>query len=166
MLKRDDSFTSVVRAALAATQVTERLRHGEAVILERIARGGGATNWYYCRSPSEMPTIEALLHPGSVVSFYFDGRVQHSRNSPELMNALEDKIHKNGELVVGLLGKDRIRIEATIVVSLEDLAELVSAIDTASELFHGAFPGRDNDGRQAVTITLPDADGSLGSHPH
>lgn len=166
MPKRDEPFTAIVRATLATTPIVELLQRGEAVILERMARGGGATKWYYCRGQSELSTVEELLSPGGVVSFYFDERIRYSRYSRELEEKLEEAIENDGEVVVGLLGKDGTCIDATVVVSREDVSDFISAIDPASELFYGTFPGRDNDGKQAVTVTLPDNDGIVRPHPH
>jgi len=166
MLRKNDAFTSIVRERLAMTPIAEQLHQRSAVVLERIARGGGAVNWYYCRGQTELALIEEELSPGSVVSFYFDGRIRHSSCSPEIINSLERAIAESGEVVVGILASDGIHIDATDVVSLDDLRDFMSDIGPSAELFYGAFPSRDNDGSQAVTVTLPDNDGVLRSHPH
>jgi 2,3-bisphosphoglycerate-independent phosphoglycerate mutase len=166
MIAKDIKFASVARAVLAMTPIASRLLSTEAVILERVARGGGVVNWYYCRSQKEMPIIEEFLRPGSVVSFYFDNRIRRSRQSPELRRELEEIITKSGEVVVGFLERDGMRIDAAVVVSSDDLREFISAIDPSTEIFYGLFPDRDNDGIRAVTATLPDNDGIVRPHPH
>jgi hypothetical protein len=150
MLRKDDAFTSIVRATLAVTPIAERLRHEDAVVLERIARGGGATNWYYCRDRAEMTAIEEKLSSGSVVSFYFDGRIRHAVYSAEVAADLEAAIAKNGEVVVGALRNDGVQVDATVAVSLDDLGDFMSALAPSPELFYGAFPGRDNDGAKRL----------------
>src|SRR5690242_5896116 len=103
MLRRGDAFTSIVRATLAATPIAEHLRYGPALVLECLARGGGAINWYYCHNLTGMALIEEELSPGSVVSFYFDGRMRHAVHSAAVAGDLERAIATNGEVVVGIL---------------------------------------------------------------
>src|SRR5262245_6738961 len=121
MLRRDEAFTLIVRATLAKTPITEQLRCESAVVLERIARGGGAANWYYCRNRVDLAVLEERLSPGSVVSLYFDDRIWHSVYSAEVAANLEATIVKDGEVIVGALRNDGIEIDATVVVSLDDL---------------------------------------------
>src|SRR6185295_5183911 len=101
MLRRDESYTSIVSATLANTSIAARLQREQAVVLERMARGGGATRWYYCRDQSCLGAIEGLLSPGAAVSFYFDNRIRHSRYSQELEDRLGDAIRDVGEMVLG-----------------------------------------------------------------
>jgi hypothetical protein len=82
MLRTSDSFTSIAHSTLAMTPVGKLLETSGAVVLERIARGGGATNWYSCSGQSQLEMIEARLLPGSVVSFYFDERIRLGPLSP------------------------------------------------------------------------------------
>lgn len=165
MRRESNAFTDIVRASLAATPVSERLQDAAAVILERIARGGGATNWYWCRDAGDLPLIESELSPGSVVSFYFDGRVSHGPDRERAVAAVRDKVSSLGNIVIGILA-DRVHIDMTVVVSVDDLVETAEAYPVSSEVFYGEFPGRDNDGLLAITVTLPDNDGVVRGHPH
>jgi hypothetical protein len=74
---------------LSATSIGERLETRCAVVLERIARGGGATKWYECADESRLPALISRFSPGSVVSFYFDGRIQSDVYSDVLRQSLE-----------------------------------------------------------------------------
>lgn len=65
-----DAITDVIDRS-AVIPLLERSRHG-AVVLERIVRGGGATRWCFLRQLEQLKTLQDLLQPGSVVSFYFD----------------------------------------------------------------------------------------------
>ena len=159
-------FLEIVRAALARTRVRDLLGSNAAVVLERIARGGGATEWYYCRGTSDLDAVERSLSPGSVVSFYFDGRIRSSSNAPPVLADIEKIIDDTGDAVVGVVGEDGVKMSVEVVVSREDLVEFMSTIGPASRVFYGAFPARDDDGSRAVTITLPDRDGISRSHPH
>jgi len=166
MAKTNGEFSAIVHTVLEKTPVRELLGSGDAVVLERIARGGGATAWYYCRTGRELDAIEGRLSPGSVTSFYFDARIRRARYSPQFVTDVESIIVKAGDAFVGALGEDGIEINAEIVVSRDDLMETMSTIPRSSELFYGAFPARDNDGAAAVTVTLPDRDGVVRAHPH
>jgi len=138
----------------------------DAVILERIAMGAGATNWYYCKSTSQLGVIEAQLSPGSAVSVYFDDRIRNAFYSPAIKLEMENIIVRTGDVVLGLLCEDQLHVDVTFVDNARQLAEETSGIDSTSQIFYGAFPVRDNDGVRAVTVVLPDADGTVRPHPH
>jgi hypothetical protein len=70
------SFRLAVRTAVSATPIGDLLSAKSGVVLERIARGGGATNWYYCPKKSSLEVVESKFSPGSIVSFYFDDRIR------------------------------------------------------------------------------------------
>jgi hypothetical protein len=159
-------FTSFVKAALAATPINRLLEDNAAIVIERIAGGGGATNWFLCSNKSQLGAIEPKLSPGSVVSFYLDGRIRRAHYSPELKLYMEKIIAETGEIVFGLLREDGLQLDVEFVSGPLELAEVSSRLDGAAWVFYGAFPARDNDGVCAVTVTLPDEDGVVRPHPH
>jgi hypothetical protein len=165
-VKDEGSFLALVHAALAGTPVRDLLTSNAAVVLERIARGGGRTEWYSCRGPAELEAIEGQLSPGSAVSFYFDGRVRGSPGSPHLAADILRIIHDVGEAVVGVLADDGVKIDVDFLSSTEEVTELISTLSPASRVFYGEFPARDNDGTRAVSLILPDRDGIVRPHPH
>ena len=166
MLKHGDAYTLIVQAALGNTAICEHLKHRDAVVLERIAKGGGAVKWYHCNETS-LDAIGRELSPGAVVSFYFDGRMkQNSLLRKEVVDEIEVIIKKCRVAVVGVVADDGIHIDADDIVSTEDLAEFMSSVSPSSRLFYGVVPGRDNDGVNAITVTLPDEDGIVRHHPH
>jgi hypothetical protein len=114
----------------------------------------------------QLEMVESELSPGSVVSFYFDGRIRRAPYTARVKADIEKIISETGEAVVGILGNDGLHIEAQIIVGSEDLADFTQDLQASSEVFCGVFPGRDNDGVRAVTITLPDNDWIGGPHPH
>ena len=166
MTMKTRPFTSIVRAALALTRVETLLSTAEAVILERISYGGGATKWYYCCNSIQLETIEAEFSPGSAVSFYFDDRIRNVIYSSKLIPELEEIINKTGDVIFGLLREDGLHIDVEYVDNPQELAEITSSIDNKARVFYGAFPARDNDGAHAVSLVLPDEDGIVTSHPH
>lgn len=144
-----------------------------AIVLERIARGGGATNWYHCPNPAGLNTVAASLSPGSVVSFYFDDRIAYRRYTPDVHRQVLDLMAKlrclpgeTGEIVVGQLADDEVRIDVDFPSGAKDLDEFTATLGHSSWIFYGQYPGRDNDGVHAVTVSLPDRDGILRAHPH
>lgn len=151
-----------------------RLLHARpAIVLERIARGAGATNWYRCPGHAHLAALSAELSPGSVVSFYFDGRIASRRYTPEvreqmlqLMRSLRGIPGETGEIVVGCLDADNLHITTDFPSRPEDLDEFTQTLGTEPWIYFGRFPGRDNDGANAVTLTLPDLDGITRRHPH
>jgi hypothetical protein len=163
---RSHSYSSTVHAALLATPINELLARNSALILERIARGGGATNWFYCNDQIQLKTVEAELSPGSVVSFYFDGRFQNAIYSSELRTNLEKVFSESGNIVLGVLGEDGLHLKVAFADYLEELKAVLPEFNFGVRLYYGAFPGRDNDGIRAVTVILPDEDGIVRAHPH
>lgn len=148
--------------------VRERLdtAQGGAVVLERIARGGGATRWFVCRDRGDLTAIAAVLSPGSVVSFYFDGRIAEHTFGPGLRHEVERIIGETGEAILSQLGPDALELEVEYVTALSEYDEYTETLGSHSTLFLGTFPARDNDGINAITVTLPDRDGVVRAHPH
>jgi hypothetical protein len=142
------------------------LRARPAIVLERIARGGGATTWFHCHNQNQLDAIAAQLHPGSVVSFYFDDRIAYRHYTPQLHQQMLRIIAATGDLVVGQLAPDGLHIEVDYPATPNDLDEYTQTLGTHSHVYVGAFPGRDNDTTNAVTLTLPDLDGVTRAHPH
>ncbi|MDH5650959.1 MAG: hypothetical protein OEZ39_03690 [Gammaproteobacteria bacterium] len=160
------NYKSIVHDCLSSTDIEKNLKVKDAVVLERIARGGGATNWYYCNNVAAFNALKNELSPGSVVSFYFDERIEKCSYSKELNFKIEEIITRTGDCVVGLLKKDAINIDVDYVTSAKELSEFVSQLEPCYSFFYGQFPARDNDGSNAITITLPDEDGIVRAHPH
>lgn len=148
--------------------VRERLdtAPGGAVVLERIARGGGATRWFVCHDRGALDAIAARLSPGSVVSFYFDDRIDERRFEPGLRSEVERIVRETGEAILAQLGPDSLELEIEYVTALSEFDEYAETLGSDSTLFVGTFPARDNDGVNAITVTIPDRDGVVRAHPH
>lgn len=152
-------------AALKAARVECLLAEHSAIVLERIARGAGETRWYWVRSDDDLDRLCALLSPGSSVSFYFDDRIRLAALDDGVVQIL-DVVADAGDAVLGKLGNDGLEIVVDFVAGPGDLSEFKSELATLQPVFFGAFPGRDNDGRNAITLSLPDIDGVVRMHPH
>lgn len=155
-----------VHAAIAATPIPDRLREKDAIVLERIAYGGGATNWYYCTNPEGLLAIEAALRGGSVVTFCFDDRFVWSEDLAAVEQAANRILESEGCCLVGALCTDGYRLDAQVVLDRIDIEQTIAELTPRGRLVYGGFPARDNDGVAAVTLQLPDADGVVRPHPH
>ena len=161
-----DEVAETFAVAISETGVGRLLADGPAIVLERIARGGGATRWYWLRSTDELGRLCRRLGPGSVVSFYFDRRIQRATLDDDVAGQILDLVAQHGDVVVGLMSEDDLEIVVDLVAGPNELSELGSKIRAGEPVFFGVFPARDNDGLGAVTLTLPDADGVVREHPH
>jgi hypothetical protein len=160
------SSRDLILAAIASTPTPRLLAQRPAVVLERLARGGGATRWYQIDEPRHLTVLAELLTPGSAVSLYFDGRIERRCLDEDLIDVVLDLIKAHGDAVVGRLSPEPFVIDVEFVAGLGDLSEFLGGSVNGVELFVGAFPARDDDGVDAVTIDLPDADGVVRRHPH
>jgi hypothetical protein len=163
---KETDFSRLVWNALSDASVTSRIGTGEAVILERIARGAGTTNWFICRSEEQLARIVKKLSPGSVVTFYFDDQLRRARYSDAARQEIQRIMTATGDCVVCRAGEDNITLLAKLLSDPSELSELDAEFSAQSELFYGAFPARENDGVRATTLSLPDADGVVRNHPH
>ena len=136
-----------------------------AIVLERIARGGGAPSWYVLRAADDLDALAARVRPGSCVSFYFDDRFTFGRLDDNARASLLAIAERDGEAVIGAARDDEMEIEVDFPSNRKEVDEFVADHPNAT-LIYGAFPGRDDDGHHAVTLTLPDSDGVVRSHPH
>lgn len=164
-IRRSSSRESAA-AALRGSGIDRRLSGEPAVVLERIARGGGATRWYSVRSTDDLGQLYERLNPGSVVSFYFDDRIKCGVLDDDTAGEILDLAVQHGDAVVGTLDEDGLEIHVDLVAGPSELSEFRSALPMGAQVFFGAFPGRDDDGVSAITLTLPDADGVIREHPH
>lgn len=136
------------------------------IVLERIARGGGATNWYVIRDAKQVRAVAARLRPGSSVSFYFDGRLAHRPHDQHLIQEVVAIAKQDSSAVVGTLASDGMTLDVDFVSSEAELEEFVGELAAGTEIYFGRFPERNSDGVRAVTMYLPDSDGITRLHPH
>lgn len=159
-------FHQAVEALIDARSIGERLNGHDAVVLSRPARGGGGNDWFYCRDAAALQEIAERLSPGSVVSFYFDDRLRFRPNEGDAAQELELIIQSDREVVVGRVADDGLLIDVEYLSGPTEVAEFLSQVPIGSSFLCGPFPGRDDDGINAITMTLPDNDGIVRAHPH
>jgi hypothetical protein len=165
-IMQEGPVKSFVHTALLATPLNERLASSSAVVLERKARAAGQTRWFYCADQDHLDAVESELSPGSVVSFYFDRRIESEVYSPQIEAAMSELLVRYGEVLVGVISENEIEIAAEVITGQGELLELTSMFDLGARVFYGVFPARDNDGVNAISVVLPDRDGIVRPHPH
>ncbi len=160
-------YPAIALGAIEATGVPRLLaRYPDgAVVLERIARGGGATRWYSLSDVGQLRSLVAKLSPRSSVSFYFDDRLCVRPYDAEVARELLRIAERDREAVVGTLA-DGIEFHVEFVAGPRDLEEYAESLAPGTSVIYGPFPAADNDGEFAVTLALPDADGVVRAHPH
>lgn len=161
-------YAALVLEAVGRTPVADLLEQrpeGRAFVLERIAHGGGATNWFVVRTVEDVRTLAERLRPGSLVSFYFDDRFTAGAIDRNTRASILEIAERDTSAVVGALDDGDIGLTVDFPSSAGELDEFVAEHEGATFVF-GRFPARANDGSAAVTLTLPDADGQVRSHPY
>jgi hypothetical protein len=136
------------------------------VILERLARAGGAARWFFVTSQAKLERVFDLLRGGSNVSFYFSRYLRVEVDNESTRQEMFDEMTLHGELVLGYPPSDAPEFEVEIISGPSELTELLMLRPEGSLAVWGQWPPRDSDGENAITVDLVDADGVLRSHPH
>jgi len=163
---KSSHFESQVHALLIKALIYQKPTDTTAVILERFARGGGQVRWYYLPYLSKLNEIETMWRPGSSVSLYFDNRIKFLNYSNDIATYAKEILLRDREVLLGKLDSSLIKIEMEIISGPIELSEYVANISLTEQVFCGAFPGKDNDGVNAVTVIIPDEDGAVRNHPY
>ena len=163
--QRTRGYPKLARAAIERTQVPGRLAEQPAVVLERIARGAGATRWYLVERAEHLDLLAKELTPGSDLRFYFDGRIAEGTIDDDATKAILVIAAEAGDAVVAA-STGGLELRVDFVSNRDELAVFVADVPTDARLFFGRFPGRDNDGVAAISMILPDNDGIVRGHPY
>jgi hypothetical protein len=148
--------------------LTRRLAAGwrQIVILERLARAGGAARWFFVTSRTMLDDVFNVLRGGSSVSFYFSGHLHVEIDNEAARQEMFDEITRCGEIVLGYPAPDQAQLEMAIISGPSELTECLILHSEGSLVVWGEWPARENDGESAITADLVDADGVLRPHPH
>jgi hypothetical protein len=160
------SFRQAIHDKITDGAIGVRVQTTGAIVLERIAMGGGATRWYSCPDSNHLAALEAQLSPGSQVSFYFDGRIHVAPASPDAAGPMKRIIAETGDVVAGVLASDDLHLDMQVISGPTEVDEFIAAVGDSEHLFYGPFPSSDDDGVNAITMVLPDLDGVVRPHPY
>jgi hypothetical protein len=152
-------LTRGVRSAI------EQASH-EVVILERLARAAGATNWYVLHDANQLSDLAARLSPGSSVSFFFDGRFAFHDYNTDIRREILRIARRDRQAVVAKRSGDDIALKVDFIANESELDDFKRDMGRGERILYGAYPAKDNDGALAITIDLPDRDGIVRLHPH
>jgi hypothetical protein len=138
---------------------------GGAVVLERVARGGGDTRWFYCRTMAEVVEVLPILRPGSRVGFFFDNRIRREPFSEEIRHQMIDIATTTGEVLLGRERPPGPELEMDFLGPVE-LPERMANVPVGEVVYFGVFPSTDDDdGVSAVSYIPPDEDGVVRPQP-
>lgn len=158
MNDQSSRFLNRLRQAGVASRAAGR----SAVVLERLARGGGATNWYYCPDDLAIEAAAQMWRPGSELRFVFDGRLGPSTWTSGVAEQLLSIAPRRGDALFGVLDGDGPAIQMTLVCEQLDLQHA----NVGMPAFFGEFPPA-SEGDHIVSVVLPDCDGVVRSwHPY
>jgi hypothetical protein len=136
------------------------------VVLERLARGGGATRWFFARSLAELEPVFEVLRGGSCVSFYFANQLHVETDTEAARQRMFKEITLEEELVLGYPSAVSVEVDMELISGPGELAEQLMHHPEGSLIVWGKWPARANDGSDGITVNLVDADGILRAHPH
>jgi hypothetical protein len=162
---RSREFIGACWTILRTHGIDRRVALSPAIVVERLARGGGATNWYAIAGSYQLDEFVSLVRPGSRVSFYFDDRLRWMALDDAAITVATEAIASTGDVVIAHRQAGTTLLRAAIVSGPVELAEHARASEREAVLV-GRFPAPDNDGVSAFTIDLPDFDGVVRRHPH
>jgi len=160
------SFADGVRGAVDERDVPRLVSERSAVVLERLARGAGATRWFRVASARDLELVCDEFAPGSTVSFYFDDRVALFPYDDATVARILALIDAHGDAAVGVLDENQLEFSVELIAGVNELSEFAESLPAQLSVYVGAFPAADDDGHDAVTMSLPDRDGVTRRHPH
>jgi len=126
--------------AATISQLLEAVSKRSAVVLERLPRGGGATNWFHCTTPHALRSVLDVLHPASKVSFYFDGRVADHQRDAHLYETAERLLAESGDIVLGTMPVDGCVITVDFPSSRREVDEQLGLASSTVSRLHRRIP--------------------------
>lgn len=138
----------------------------QVVILERLARSGGAAKWFLARCRSEIEQLFDALRGGSCVTFYFANYLHVETDNAAARQRMFEEITSHGELILGYPITGSVEFTVEIISGPSELSEFLMLRPEGALAVWGSWPPRANDGQNGITANLVDADGILRPHPH
>jgi hypothetical protein len=150
------------------TVLSRRLRDpwDRVVVLERLARAGGAVKWYFIRSQEDFDRVLLMFRGGSCVSLYFADQLHVELDTDRVRQRMFDVVTSEGELVAGYPSGSDPEVDIEVISGPGELGSYLMSHPEGLLIVWGIWPARDNNGYDAITIDLVDQDGILRNHPH
>lgn len=136
------------------------------IVLERFARGGGGTRWFFARSRSELREVIERLRGGSCVSFYFGQQLNVEIDGEEVRQKMFDLTSPSREILVGYPASDETSFKVELVTGPSELGELLLGRREGTPVVWGTWPESAPDDGSTITIYLVDEDGVQRRHPY
>jgi hypothetical protein len=148
--------------------VSRRLQQpwSRVVILERLARGGGTSRWYYATSNEQIKDVLNLLRGGSVVSLFFGDELNVEIDSDEARQRMFDRVSPSREIMVAYPQDNVSILQVELVTGASELTELLIHHPEGKTIVWGPWPSAEPNGLSSFTLRLVDEDGVLRIHPH
>ncbi|HEX4434612.1 MAG TPA: hypothetical protein VH012_07275 [Acidimicrobiales bacterium] len=137
--------------------------HG-AIVLERVARGAGATRWYFCQAITELAAILPDLRSGSRVGFFFDDRIRREPFSDQVEAEIFDIAATTGEVLMGTQRTEGPEVQMDFLAASE-ISEAVAGVRSGETVYYGVVPAIEDDGVTCIAFVPPDEDGTVNPQP-
>jgi hypothetical protein len=124
------------------------------IVLERVARGGGATRWFFCRSLAEANAVLPDLRPGSRVGFFFDDRIRREPFSDQVESEMFDLTATTGEVLFGRELGEGPELQMDCLAASE-ISEALAAVRSGETVYYGVFPVVEDDGVTCIAFVPP-----------
>jgi hypothetical protein len=161
---RRTPYWVVALAAMEESGISKRGAESAAVVLERIANGAGAKNWYLTERPEQFDALVRVLAPGSSVTFFFDGRIGEADVDETAKTSILAIVAEDEDAFVARR-TEGIALEFDYVAGPADLAEFLQRLQPSEKILFGRW-GADDDGEAVMTVYLPDRDGTTRRHAY
>jgi hypothetical protein len=153
------------------TQLNDRIAHtgNPILLLERWPRGAGQRSWYLLAGSADVASARKLVRPGSSLTAYLHPQLpvqgQWSQQLAIATKALVDKLGAHEELVALVDSGSRPLLDAEYIADADELEGWGPEVAGAT-VWIGKYPDWPDDGEDAVTRVVPDADGVARAHPY
>lgn len=136
-------------------------------VQERIANGAGQTRWFFCANSFDLSRLNEELRPGSLITAYFDDRIQKARLGDLKREDIEGICSDGAECVAGQIVSGSIQVDLLFVEGWADFLDLFDGSDPDSIFFYGAYPSEGLwDIGKSISFIVPDEDGVFREHPY
>ncbi|MEZ5993901.1 MAG: hypothetical protein R3E76_16325 [Planctomycetota bacterium] len=159
-------FRQCALQALSVPAVVKELRERHAVVLEQLANGGGATNWYVCKHLKDLERLAAEVRPGSIVTFFFKEQLKLEVFPGRIRAIIEATIKHGTDCIVGSV-RSGVRVENIEYIDYpEEIDELFDSLQTGETILVGPFPPFSSESGSVPMVTIPDEDGVVRDHAY